>query len=74
MYLGVLLVVRGVPVVVSSLTGLLILSVLIPVFLVWIRIEERLLIEAFGGAYRAYREKTRKLLPFIYSLGECTPG
>jgi protein-S-isoprenylcysteine O-methyltransferase Ste14 len=56
----------GVPVYASSLYGLLIMSALIPVVLNRIRIEERLLTDEFGDAYRTYKESTRKLIPFIY--------
>ena len=65
-YLGVIMVSIGVPVYVSSLYGLLTMSPLIPLFLNRIRIEERLLTEAFGDAYRTYRKATSKLIPFIY--------
>ncbi|NHZ72798.1 MAG: DUF1295 domain-containing protein, partial [Aquificales bacterium] len=64
-YLGVIMVVIGVPIYASSLLGLLIMSALIPVFLNRIRIEERLLIDEFGDTYRAYKETTSKLIPFI---------
>ena len=66
-YLGTLMVVCiGVPVCVSSLYGLLTMSALIPLILNRIRIEERMLTEEFGDAYRTYREATSKLIPFIY--------
>ena len=66
-YLGVLMVCIGaVPVYASSLFGLLIMSALIPLFLNRIRIEERMLTDEFGDAYREYKETTRKLIPFIY--------
>jgi protein-S-isoprenylcysteine O-methyltransferase Ste14 len=65
-YLGVLIVAVGIPVYSSSLGGLVIMSALIPIFLNRIQMEERLLIEEFGDAYRGYRETTRKLIPFIY--------
>ena len=65
-YLGVILVTIGVPVYASSLYGLLIMSALIPVFLNRIRIEERMLTDEFGDAYRTYKEATSKLVPFIY--------
>jgi protein-S-isoprenylcysteine O-methyltransferase Ste14 len=42
------------------------MSALIPVFLLRIKIEERLLIEEFGDAYLMYKESTSKLIPFIY--------
>ncbi len=65
-YLGNIMFFIGVPVYASSLYGLLTMSVLIPVFLNRIRIEERLLIDEFGDSYRAYKEATSKLIPFIY--------
>ncbi len=66
MYLGVIMACIGILVYASSLYGLLTMSALIPVFLNRIRIEERLLTEEFGDAYRTYREATSKLIPFIY--------
>lgn len=65
-YLGVLVIAVGIPVYSSSLPGLVMMVVLIPIFLNRIRMEEHLLIEEFGDAYRRYRETTRKLIPFIY--------
>ncbi len=65
-YLGVIIAVMGVPMYASSLYGFLTMSVLIPLFLNRIRIEERVLTEEFGDAYRTYRETTSKLIPFIY--------
>jgi protein-S-isoprenylcysteine O-methyltransferase Ste14 len=65
-YLGTILCFIGIPVFATSLYGLLTMSVLIPVFLSRIRIEEKLLTEEFGDAYRTYKEATSKLIPFIY--------
>jgi protein-S-isoprenylcysteine O-methyltransferase Ste14 len=65
-YLGVIIAIIGIPVFVSSLYGLLIMFLLIPIILYRIRMEERLLTEEFGDAYRAYQENTSKLVPFIY--------
>ena len=65
-YLGNIMVFIGISVFTSSFYGLLIMSALIPIFLNRIRMEERLLIEEFGDAYRAYKQATRKLLPFIF--------
>jgi protein-S-isoprenylcysteine O-methyltransferase Ste14 len=65
-YLGVLMVSIGLPVYASSLYGLLIMSALILVFLIRIRIEERLLIKEFGDDYQTYKRATSKLMPFIY--------
>ena len=65
-YLGVLIACFGVPVYASSLYGFLTMSVLIPILLYRIRMEERMLIEEFGDAYQAYRKATRKLIPLLY--------
>ena len=65
-YFGVLIAIFGVPTYASSLYGLLMMSALIPLFLNRIRMEEKMLIDEFGGAYRTYRETTSKLIPFIY--------
>jgi protein-S-isoprenylcysteine O-methyltransferase Ste14 len=65
-YLGVIIAIIGIPVFVSSLYGLLIMFLLIPIILYRIKMEERLLTEEFGDAYRAYQERTSKLVPFIY--------
>lgn len=65
-YLGVTIAIIGIPVFVSSLFGLLIMFLLIPIILYRIKMEERLLTEEFGDAYRRYQETTSKLIPFIY--------
>ena len=65
-YVGAMMVCIGVPLCVSSLHGLLIMSALIPLVLNRMRIEERMLTEEFGDRYRKYKEATSKLIPFIY--------
>ena len=65
-YLGNIIVFMGIAVYVSSLYGFLTLLGLIPVFIVRIRMEERLLTEEFGDRYRTYKKNTRKLIPFIF--------
>jgi protein-S-isoprenylcysteine O-methyltransferase len=65
-YLGVIIAIIGMPVYASSLYGLLTMSALIPIFLNRIRMEERMLTDEFGDAYRTYKEATSKLIPFIY--------
>jgi protein-S-isoprenylcysteine O-methyltransferase Ste14 len=47
-------------------THLAIMIVLIPIIINRIRMEERLLIEEYGDAYREYQETTSKLVPFVY--------
>ena len=65
-YLGVIIIITGVPVYASSLYGLLTMSALIPLILNRIRMEERLLSEEFGDAHRTYKEATSKLIPLVY--------
>ncbi len=65
-YLGTIMVMMGLPVVVSSLYGLLTMSALIPLFLNRITMEEEMLTEEFGDRYQQYQEATSKLIPFIY--------
>lgn len=64
-YLGCIIAILGVPVSAPSLTGFLLMLLLIPIILIRIRMEEEMLIEEFGDAYRVYKETTRKLIPFI---------
>lgn len=66
LYLGVLVAISGAPVYASSWLGGLVLAGLVPLILMRIRMEEALLVEHFGDAYREYRARTRKLIPFLY--------
>ena len=65
-YSGVLMVCFGIPVYAGSLYSFLIMAGMIPIFLIRIRLEERLLNEEFGDVYLDYRLKTKKLILFIY--------
>ena len=65
-YLGAIMALTGLPVYAASLYGFLTSLVLIPIFLNRIRLEEKLLTEEFGDAYRIYKKNARKLIPFIY--------
>ena len=56
----------GIPLIFGSLPGFLVMLGLIPLFLYRIMIEEEMLLERFGEAYREYRRKTKRLLPFFY--------
>jgi protein-S-isoprenylcysteine O-methyltransferase Ste14 len=66
MYLGLIMVVTGLPVYVASLYGFLTSLFLIPIILNRIRLEEKLLTEEFQDAYQKYKGITKKLIPFIY--------
>ena len=65
-YLGLIMVVIGIPVFAASMYGFLISLLLIPIILNRIRLEEELLTEEFQDAYQKYKETTKKLIPFIY--------
>jgi len=66
MYLGLIMVVTGIPVFAASMYGFVISLVLIPIILNRIGLEEELLTEEFQDAYQKYKEITKKLIPFIY--------
>lgn len=65
-YLGTIMVMVAIPLIVESLYGLLIFSLLIPLLLRRITMEERMLIAEFGEEYRRYMETTSKLIPHVY--------
>jgi protein-S-isoprenylcysteine O-methyltransferase Ste14 len=66
-YLGAIMgLCIGIPLFAPSLYGFLILLALIPIALNRIRMEEAMLTEEYGEAYRSYRERTSKLIPLIY--------
>ena len=65
-YLGLIIVVIGLPAFSASLPGFVSMLVLIPIILNRIRLEEKLLTEEFQEAFRKYKETTKKLIPFIY--------
>ena len=65
-YTGTMLAMLGLPLCLSSVCGFLVMLLVIPRFLSRMRMEEALLIEEFGAEYEAYRETTKKLIPFVY--------
>ena len=65
-YSGTSVALFGMPLCLSSLFGLGIMLLVIPLFLNRMKIEEALLIEEFGAEYESYRETTKKLIPFVY--------
>jgi protein-S-isoprenylcysteine O-methyltransferase Ste14 len=66
-YLGVLLIVLGDGLVLASAPAMLLGGALLAALLALrIREEERVLVEAFGPAYEAYRARSWRLIPPIY--------
>ncbi len=66
MYLGVITALIGLPMFASSLYGVLTMSALVPIFLIRIRLEEKLLTEEFQEQYQKYKSTTKRLIPFIF--------
>ena len=65
-YLGLIIVITGLPVFAASKYGFLISLVLIPIILNRIRLEEKLLTDELQEAFQKYKVTTKKLIPFIY--------
>ncbi len=65
-YLGNLLSLTGISLALSSLMALGLTALTVPLIAWRIGREEAMLLEAFGDDYRAYRGRTRRLVPFIY--------
>ncbi len=65
-YFGGFIRVIAIPIYASSFSGFLLGLLSIPLLNYRISLEERMLVEEFGEAYKQYRERTWKLFPFIY--------
>jgi protein-S-isoprenylcysteine O-methyltransferase Ste14 len=65
-YLGFILFFLGIPILVSSVLGFLVMFFLVPLILRRIRNEEEMLIERFGSEYKEYMKQSKKLIPFFY--------
>jgi len=65
-YLGLILIVLGIPVMLSSVLGFLVMLLVVPLFLHRIKLEERMLIGHFGAEYEEYIEQSKRLIQFIY--------
>jgi protein-S-isoprenylcysteine O-methyltransferase Ste14 len=65
-YTGILLAVLGSALAEGQWRGLVALALITAAFLHKIKVEERVLTEQFGDAYRQYQAETSALLPGIY--------
>jgi len=65
-YLGVLLFAVGAPLILGSLLGLIVMVALVPMLIIRIRLEERILAARFGNEYTKYAARTKRLIPFVY--------
>jgi protein-S-isoprenylcysteine O-methyltransferase Ste14 len=65
-YLGAILLFTGIPVMLSSLLGFLVMLLLIPYLLHRIKLEESMMTERFGKEYEEYMQSSKRLVPFVY--------
>ena len=66
-YAALLLILLGVSITLESWWGLLYVStVMIPIVLLRVTREERILLDAFGEAYTEYKNQTRSLIPAVF--------
>ena len=66
-YAGGLLIVLGFGLCMGNIASLLIfMTCFLIACLRRIQVEEQALIEAFGGQYRDYMQRTKRLIPFVY--------
>ncbi len=65
-YAGAFLGAIGWALVFRSGIGLILVALLLPAFLPVLHAEETLLDQEFGEAYESYRQRTWRLIPFIY--------
>ena len=66
-YTGALIAFVGFGLCLGNWLSILFVTVPITAAFLWrIRIEERALLEGLGDQYRAYMERTKRLLPFVY--------
>jgi protein-S-isoprenylcysteine O-methyltransferase Ste14 len=55
-----------IPFILTSYWGIIFMTVGFAFLLLRIRVEEELLLEAFGGEYEGYQSRTKKLFPYVY--------
>ena len=65
-YLGETLRTFGLVIIFSSIYGILLIAVATIFLLFRMRIEEKMLIEAFGEEYKEYQRNTKRIIPYIY--------
>ncbi len=65
-YLGTLLFSFSAPLILRSLLGLLTMTALVPMLILRIRLEEKVLAARFGQEFAEYARRTKRLIPFVY--------
>jgi protein-S-isoprenylcysteine O-methyltransferase Ste14 len=65
-YAGLLLAIAGTALTLGTLAGYLGVIAGLVAAMIRVSIEERLMADRFGDAHQAYRQRTRKLVPFVW--------
>lgn len=65
-YLGWILALPGMALALGSLAILAMTALFVAWIVVRIRDEEAMLLAEFGDSYRAYQQRTKRLIPFVY--------
>jgi protein-S-isoprenylcysteine O-methyltransferase Ste14 len=65
-YTGGMLLLLGFTLILNSFLGFLIMLLYVPLILIRIPYEEKMLKEAFGQQYIDYMKRTKKLIPLLY--------
>ncbi len=65
-YTGILLALAGTVLTYATVAGAIGLAAVIAAIAVRVRIEEGLMSQEFGAAHEAYRQRTKKLIPFVW--------
>ncbi len=67
LYLGILMFYIGLPLIISSVFGLLVVTLPATIGSFYrMRLEERALVSRFGERYLAYAERTARLIPYVW--------
>ena len=66
MLLGVFVYYLGLLILLGSLKAAIIFIVFIGIMMIQVNCEEKRLEQDFGEAYRAYKKKTKKIIPYIW--------
>jgi protein-S-isoprenylcysteine O-methyltransferase Ste14 len=66
-YLGLLLIMIGFSICMNTIRSVIIIAIpMLLVLLYRISVEEEALIDAFGESYTSYKNRTKKIIPWVY--------
>ena len=65
-YTGLLLAIIGTALTLGTLAAYVAVALALAVFLIRVQVEEGLMQERFGECHDVYRERTKKLIPFVW--------